>query len=47
LITFVRALTSESRIPQNVFRSRDCAFGMWTDGRSARHETSLSARASR
>ncbi len=47
LIIFVRAPTSASRMPQIVFRSRDSVFGMCTDGRSTRQETSLRARASR
>jgi len=47
LINLVRDCTSASRIPHIVLRSRDSVDATCTDGRSIRHDTSLSLRASR
>src|SRR5229473_1423356 len=45
-MSLVRDLTRLSRAEHRAFHSRDCAEGMWTEGKSIRLETSLSSCAS-
>src|SRR5713226_10428342 len=45
-MSLVRDLTRLSRAEHRAFHSRDCAEGMWTEGKSIRLETSLSTCAS-